>query len=174
MTNKATVLATFGGLGVITAILLCIPERYRDAAFDLLACAFGLFFVAWILSYFAFHRYKPVSRAALTVGVAYLLSVTLLELLGGVGVWRRSSVPLAFAPGAIMAFAYYQLAFRRAWIEESGATSAGIEIADPKAERAQGIALLIGCLSFVLLLAVASFAGGLGRIIAASLFKVSQ
>ena len=168
MTDRVAMLLTYALLALITIALVLMPEPYRDTALYLLAASFALFVVSWFLSYFAFHRFEPRFRAALTVATAYVALVVVFGMIFRGGSSLLSLV-VAFIPGALFAFAYHHRAFRRLWVDAEAAASDDVELMTPDAERAEGLTLLLGCLSFAVLLAVLSLAGGLGRMVAASL-----
>ena len=85
-------------------------------------------FLTTILHYFVALRSRPTQRAAWTSGVAYILAA-LASVFGspaGYELWA----PLVPIPAALIAFWFWRVEFRRAWIEDPELAPDGTIIED--------------------------------------------
>jgi hypothetical protein len=103
------------------------------------------------LRYFVALSSPPTQRAAWTAGSAYLITTTILIFVGISG--YELLVPLAALPGGLIAFWFWRLDFRRAWIEDPESIPDGLTLAndDWRIGVLQLLALIILAIGIALL-----------------------
>jgi hypothetical protein len=116
------------------------------ALIALLLAGVGLLVLAvasFALHYFIALRAPPSSRAAWTVGTAFLITAAIFTF-GGVPGYEIAGT-LAAIPGALIAFWFWRGEFRRGWIADPTSLPAGLSIAND--DWRVGLVKLIGLLA---------------------------
>ncbi|RIV75611.1 hypothetical protein [Pelagerythrobacter aerophilus] len=81
----------------------------------------GAALFGWIVERFAFRDKPPATRAALTIGVAWLLTGTLAAWGFGRGVDLYWPAALYYVPGCFLYYLLYRRRLERAYVEDTDA-----------------------------------------------------
>jgi hypothetical protein len=107
----------------------------------------ALALVTWLLHYFIALKSPPTQRAAWTVGIAYPIVLALCASAVPEEYWWEA--PLAGVPGALLAFWWWRMDFREAWVDASKDVPEGVKLAND--DWRIGLIFVAGLIGFLAL-----------------------